>query len=370
MKKIAIHGIIVLLLAGVFAGCSNSPGPELGNTWQKGLTDLVVNKGDNSGEITYSFSVTDPAADVYTLYYIEGANSNAAQIIANGTSMPANAGSPGTITGLKNGTIYSIVVVAKKADFTDTVSNIGQAITSKLEGEITWRKFETITERFDAFMGPKYHSSMSAIASVNVRSEAEAVLVSNADGVSLVYTEKTVFVPSGIQLVTFGLAWGPMQRRYPIEMWIELRERTDEGIREWIKGGNCECYRKQTTDPQVYKDPSCDITHAHNDIQEDLIWIVEDGLAGQGFADGWGVPTAIDYHVGGGAQLRLLPPSSNTYTMTITIPLDDYFNNTAFFMLNGSNNDLWAKIAFNPVVSDILKTSKFFKSDEFTMQQQ
>ncbi|MCL2043722.1 MAG: hypothetical protein FWG89_06245 [Treponema sp.] len=241
----------------------------------------------------------------------------------------------------------SIVVVAQKAGFTDTISNIEKARTRIPDG--TWRKFDTVTETFRNFMGDKYDSGMSAIANISVRSEAEAVFVSNASGVSLTYIERTIFQPTTLQLLIFGPAWRPMQGRYPIEMWTELRERTNNGIRLWITGGN-------------------GTGVAHGQADGDLIWIVESGFFGAGAASGWGFNVMKDYHIGGGATIHCTPNSSDrSYVMTITIPLDDYYHTAGVIAFNADTSELTTAIAFNPVVSNLLKTSKFFKSDTFTM---
>ena len=101
--------------------------------WIQKLTDLEVKQGENPGQLTYSFSATDPVADTYTLYYAEGEIDNASQIIANGENMqatPASAASPGIIFGLKDNTTYSVVIIAKKDNFEDIDSNVDQAITA------------------------------------------------------------------------------------------------------------------------------------------------------------------------------------------------------------------------------------------------
>ena len=93
-----------------------------------GISDLIVTQGPGTGVLNYTFSPTDPAADTYTLYYIEGEYNDAGQIISGGTAV-ANAVSPGTITGLNNDTFYSIVVVADKAGYAGEISNIVKGIT-------------------------------------------------------------------------------------------------------------------------------------------------------------------------------------------------------------------------------------------------
>jgi hypothetical protein len=217
---------------------------------------------------------------------------------------------------------------------------------TKKEG--TWRRFDTITETFKIFMGDKYDSSMSLIANVNVCSETEAILVSNSSGVSLTYTERTIFIPSGL----FSTSWGPMRRRYPIEMWTELRGKTNDGIRQWITGGDR------------------DGAH-HGDRDGDLIWIIENGILGMGAATGWGFDIEKYYQIGGGATINCTVIDNDySYIMTITIPLDNDFRGTGFFTLNEDSGELSAEITFNSIVSSIMKTSKFFKSDAFIMQLQ
>lgn len=193
------------------------------------------------------------------------------------------------------------------------------SVKAQMQG--TWKKFKTTTETFETFMrnnpmGNKYDNSMSLIKNVNVRSEAEATLVSDSSGISLTYTERTIFESSGFNTPIFRIAWGPMQSRYPIEMWKELRERTNDKIREWIKG-----------------DDNFDI--------------------------------AKKYNIGKGGAINATPNSNNrSFVMTITLPLD----NANFELMD--NGSLKADISFHKLISDIMKTSKLFRADAFIMTKQ
>ena len=215
--------------------------------------------------------------------------------------------------------------------------------------EGTYRKFLVRTESFESFMGAKFDSGMRAIRNINVRSEAEAVLVVNSSGASLVYTERTIFQPRAHQMIIFGPAWGPMQGRYPIEMWKELVERSGERIRQWITGGEGE-----------------GTTHGQRD--GDLGWIVETGFMGAGAASGWGFDTEVHYPIGNGATIHCAVGDSRSYVMTITIPLDVYIHDPVFFTPDG--RDVRARISFCPVVSALMQTGKLFRTDTFTMQRQ
>ena len=321
--------------------------------WHSTTIGLSLNRTTDPSQ--WSFEITRPITYIgilggnnygsQTLYFAEGnsfANAQAVidAAIAAGTTRTAVTG---TIIGLNTDSTYSFVVEATSTNRKPLRTAVQTISTASVE---VWTKFNTVTETFENFMGPKFDSGMNAIRTVEVRSEAEAVLVRNASGVSLTYTERTIFIPSGL----FSTAWGPMQGRYPIEMWTELRERTDDGIRDWIKGGH-------------------GTGSAHGQVDQDLVWTIETGLLGAGAATGWGIFTVHDYDIGGGAALNCSVNTNNSsYVLTITIPLDDYFYNTDYFELD--DNEVWAKIDFNPIISDILKTSKFFQSDAFTMERQ
>ena len=122
--------------------------------WDKGLEDLQVSQSGNPGEINYIFNETDPPAETYTLYYAEGSNFANTQALINaagsaGTIANTKAEETGTITGLKNDTTYSVVVLAQKDDYIDTFSGIFSANTmnvvihtsiqeSGLDTVVTW----------------------------------------------------------------------------------------------------------------------------------------------------------------------------------------------------------------------------------------
>ena len=106
------------------------PGEHEDEDWDVELGDsLLVETGTEAGEIDYSFDATDPAADTYTLYYIEGDVNNAASIIATGTSVNTNGELSGTISGLENDTTYSFVVKAEKTGYKTINSIVAQATT-------------------------------------------------------------------------------------------------------------------------------------------------------------------------------------------------------------------------------------------------
>ncbi|MDR0473915.1 MAG: hypothetical protein LBH43_09640 [Treponema sp.] len=127
MKKNFLWGTVVfpLLLMVSFTGCPVDKNSGADQVWIKGMTDLSVAMGDHAGEIKYSFSATEPAADSYTLYYVQGER-DAADIMA-GSSIDITPDLTGTIPGLEGGKTYSVVVVAKKTGLPDSVSKVKQA---------------------------------------------------------------------------------------------------------------------------------------------------------------------------------------------------------------------------------------------------
>ena len=79
-------------------------------------------------DLTYLWTASDPAADSYTLYYMQG-NQTAAAVKASGTVIN-NAIYGGTLTGLTPGQQYSLVVTANKAGIPSIDSDVRQITLS------------------------------------------------------------------------------------------------------------------------------------------------------------------------------------------------------------------------------------------------
>ena len=95
-------------------------------TWPGNLT---VTAGANPGTLNFDFPAASLAADSYTLYYIQGQETDAdviRTVAVEGTVITDN---PGVITGLTFGNYYSVMVVAYRAGFEELVAT-GQARTS------------------------------------------------------------------------------------------------------------------------------------------------------------------------------------------------------------------------------------------------
>ena len=74
---------------------------------------LTFTRGD--GKLTYTLTDSTPPADSYDIYWIKEEWSDMSVVIKDGTKI-TGAISNGEITGLTNGTAYSVVVTANKAD--------------------------------------------------------------------------------------------------------------------------------------------------------------------------------------------------------------------------------------------------------------
>lgn len=134
MRKLFLLGMVLIAISG-FMGCetdpdSNPDGPQTPTGWTKGLTNLTVTTGSFAGEIDYTFSATDPAADSYTIYWLEGSKNSANDIIngdaAKGGNKIVNPGT-GTIADLDPGKTYSIVVAAEKSTLEPAYSAVKTA---------------------------------------------------------------------------------------------------------------------------------------------------------------------------------------------------------------------------------------------------
>jgi hypothetical protein len=78
-----------------------------------------------NSQLTYTITASNPAADSYDVYWIAGNVTDAAAIKAAGNKI-AGSGASGTISGLNNGQLYSVVTAAKKAGYPDMDSAAAQ----------------------------------------------------------------------------------------------------------------------------------------------------------------------------------------------------------------------------------------------------
>jgi uncharacterized repeat protein (TIGR02543 family) len=86
--------------------------------------ELTLERGNTF--IQYTWTDSDPAADSYDVYWKLGDNVSAADLKTSGTKIsPATSG--GTITGLTNGSTYSVIVSANKEDYASKDSAVEKA---------------------------------------------------------------------------------------------------------------------------------------------------------------------------------------------------------------------------------------------------
>ncbi|MDR2576341.1 MAG: fibronectin type III domain-containing protein [Treponema sp.] len=86
-------------------------------------------------QLTYTWTESNPDADSYDVYWVEGSGQTAEQV-KTGTKI-TNAASGGVITGLDSGMAYSVLVTAIKAGYTDIDSTV---VTEKTTAPPTWAK--------------------------------------------------------------------------------------------------------------------------------------------------------------------------------------------------------------------------------------
>jgi hypothetical protein len=77
----------------------------------------------DNAKITYTWADSDPVADSYDVYWKEGSGLSAEEVKTSGTKIPG-AVSGGEITGLTNGTTYSVIVSANKAGYAGKDSDV------------------------------------------------------------------------------------------------------------------------------------------------------------------------------------------------------------------------------------------------------
>jgi len=88
----------------------------------------------DNGKIIYTWTASDPAADSYDVYWKTGNGLTAADV-KTGTKI-AGAASGGEITGLTNGTAYSVLVTANKANY-KSIDSIPETATPAIVYKIT-----------------------------------------------------------------------------------------------------------------------------------------------------------------------------------------------------------------------------------------
>jgi formylglycine-generating enzyme required for sulfatase activity len=78
-----------------------------------------------NGSLVYTWTTSDPPADSYDLYYVQGAAADAAAVKAGNQESDAVSGN--ALAGLINGETYSVLLTARKAGYTSIDSAVQQA---------------------------------------------------------------------------------------------------------------------------------------------------------------------------------------------------------------------------------------------------
>jgi uncharacterized protein YjdB len=119
MKNKTGIAVLFVMLSLVFAGCEN-PTAQLKVFSTAPSISLAV----EDGALSYTLTASNPAADDYYVYWIAGDESAAATIIKEVNYKGSGVGLSGTIDGLTNDQIYSVVVMARKAGYEDKDSAV------------------------------------------------------------------------------------------------------------------------------------------------------------------------------------------------------------------------------------------------------
>ena len=94
----------------------------------KGEIDLSVSAGVNAkGELTYKFNHSNPQADSYKLFYLQGTTDSAETVINTGTGITVQPTQDGVIQGKQKGGQYRIVLVAESDLFGEVASSVASA---------------------------------------------------------------------------------------------------------------------------------------------------------------------------------------------------------------------------------------------------
>ena len=91
----------------------------------------VLTLEPENAKIKYIWTASNPVADSYDVYWKEGSGLSAADVKSSNTKQ-IGASSGGAITGLTNGTTYSVIVVANKAGYTSIDSVVHTATPEAL----------------------------------------------------------------------------------------------------------------------------------------------------------------------------------------------------------------------------------------------
>ncbi|MCL2137997.1 MAG: glycoside hydrolase family 55 protein [Treponema sp.] len=175
-----------------------------------------------NGTISYSWTSSDPQADSYDLYYIDGDFSDATDV-KTGTKI-TDALSGGTINDLVNNCIYSVVLKANKEGYNSIDSDV-QTATPKvtyllftaepglsLTGSdnkitVTWTDSDPVAESYDVYwregiytnaanikMGNKVTGANSGyeISSISAGQSYSVVVTANKAGYSLINSEPVI----------------------------------------------------------------------------------------------------------------------------------------------------------------------------------
>ena len=163
MKKLAVVTVTILILLSLVLTVHSQPGGK----WEKEIKDLWMFIGYNNS-LPYSFSAAVPPADSYTLYCYEG-DTKDINTIMTGIPIPVEPkikAYPGKIDNqrynLITDVVYSCVVVAKRAGFTDTVSNVKRAYAN-YTGEYNKMVIPDMPEQF--FPGNREYFFVSTMMS-------------------------------------------------------------------------------------------------------------------------------------------------------------------------------------------------------------
>ncbi|MCL2762422.1 MAG: fibronectin type III domain-containing protein, partial [Treponema sp.] len=172
---------------------------------------LALSFGNSS--IGYTWTASDPAADNYTVYWRQGAYTNAADV-KDGIAI-TNAASGGVITGLANGQPYSVVVTANKAGSQSIDSEVIQAtpnmgtfttmpalaLTSGINKiTYTWNASDPAADSYTVYWRQGVYTNAAdvkdGIAITNAASGGEITSLTNGQFYSVVVTAaKTDYTP-------------------------------------------------------------------------------------------------------------------------------------------------------------------------------
>jgi len=134
----------------------------------------------DSGKITYTWTDSDPAADSYDVYYIEGDGKTAAQVKASTTKI-IGATSGGVITGLTNDTAYSVIVTAHKEGYTSIDSAVGSATPSP-PYVITGSSASFTATQSGVTIGTADQAIQSVIDAIKTHANGKNIIIQFGDG--------------------------------------------------------------------------------------------------------------------------------------------------------------------------------------------